>query len=806
MNAETLVGTVLGTCTLQKLIGQGSVGAVFLAQQSRPNRQVAVKVLLPLLPLSPNQRAAYLEHFSRRADVIASLEHPNIIPLHEYGEHNGLPYLVMPYINGGTLSDEMEREGPLLLTKVAFYIEQLAAALTYAHEHGVIHHNIKPTNILLRREGQLWLTDFGLMQMLPASGNAPASAGGSKLSSGSYDYMAPEQVTGRAIDTRTDIYALGVLLYQMVTDSLPFKGGTRQRLQILLQPPRELRPDLPAAAEQVILQALAKRPVDRYVRVLDFANSFRQALIVSGIPVVDFGSVFAYAMPSDIRFAASVNTADPVASEQEEEPAAAPPSAGKVGKHARRNDIVGLTSMTLPSLSGFDQPTTVAVPASVEQPAPTSIVQENVSQSSSIPSQEQKKIPSIVPEIPPDVPTVQENTSQLSPLFVGEQKLILRAPTASASSHPLSQTSPVNAGRPLATSVRGPGGSGPRSTTLPPLLRADDQAKASAKGLRLLLIVALLAVIVSVSFAYIYPTLASPRTPAPTQGDVHNIAANNNNMVGNNNANNAVGNGGSGSRSFQVGAHAFIVIQGHAGNVNVQTGSAGTVMITPKNPGSGSDYTGTNVQYNQSQSGSGQDRINVQGPALSDIDYTLTMPATAQIQVQVDTGSVAVDGGSGVTVDTSSGNLDIEDVQGPVNVQTDSGDITTHNITGQTTVETSSGSIRMDGINGQLKAITQNGDVIVKNAALSSQSILKTTNGSVRLFGSLNPQGNYTLETSRGDVDLTLPDNATFQISASTGSGSIQNEFGAATVGAAPRAQITARIEDGGSVIVTKAI
>ena len=103
MNAEALIGKVVGTCTLQKLIGQGGMGAVFLAQQSRPRRQVAVKVLLPIVRLNPNQQAAFLERFRRETDAAASLDHPNILPVHEYGERDGLAYLVMPYVSGGTL-------------------------------------------------------------------------------------------------------------------------------------------------------------------------------------------------------------------------------------------------------------------------------------------------------------------------------------------------------------------------------------------------------------------------------------------------------------------------------------------------------------------------------------------------------------------------------------------------------------------------------------------------------------------------------------------------------------------------------
>src|SRR2546423_10477643 len=157
MNAEALIGKALGTCTLQEVIGQGGMGAVFLAQQARPRRQVAVKVLLPAASLTAHQRAAFLERFRRETDAAAALEHPNIMPVHEYGESNGLAYLVMPYISGGTLRDVLEREGPLPLAKVANCLEQLAAAIDVAHDHGVIHRDIKPANIMVTPEGRLLL-------------------------------------------------------------------------------------------------------------------------------------------------------------------------------------------------------------------------------------------------------------------------------------------------------------------------------------------------------------------------------------------------------------------------------------------------------------------------------------------------------------------------------------------------------------------------------------------------------------------------------------------------------------------------
>ncbi len=288
MNAEALIGTVLGTCTLQRLVGQGGMGAVYLAQQSRPRRQVAVKVLLPMTPLSPNQLAAFLERFRRETDAAASLEHPNIMPVHEYGEQDGIAYLVMPYIAGGTLRDELEREGQLALPKIVNYLEQMAAALDFAHEHGVIHRDIKPANIMITTEGRLLLSDFGLVKIISEGQEPQARLTGAGAPVGTPDYMAPEQVIGDDIDPRADLYSLGIILYQMLTGTTPFQGETpmqiaAQHLQIPPPLPQMLRPELPAAAEQVVLQALAKRPDDRYAIAQEMAFAFRSALLNSGV-------------------------------------------------------------------------------------------------------------------------------------------------------------------------------------------------------------------------------------------------------------------------------------------------------------------------------------------------------------------------------------------------------------------------------------------------------------------------------------------------------------------------------------------
>ncbi len=285
MNAESLIGNVLGTCTLQRIIGQGGMGAVFLAQQSRPRRQVAVKVLLPSTSLTQTQKVAFLERFRRETDAAASLEHPHILPVYEYGEQNGLAYLVVPYISGGTLRDVMEREGTQPLETALNYVEQLAAALDFAHQHGVVHRDIKPANVLITPEGRLLLSDFGLVKILTEGQTPQTRLTGAGAPVGTPDYMAPEQVIGEAVDGRSDQYSLGVILYQMVTGLTPFIGETpmqiaAQQLQSPPPSPRIVRKDLPVSAEQVMLRSLAKRPADRYIRCQDFVQAFRVAISV----------------------------------------------------------------------------------------------------------------------------------------------------------------------------------------------------------------------------------------------------------------------------------------------------------------------------------------------------------------------------------------------------------------------------------------------------------------------------------------------------------------------------------------------
>ena len=288
INAQAMLGTMLGNNVLQQLVGQGGMGAVFLAQQEHPSRSVALKVLSPPTVQTPNQRIQFLERFRQEINAIASLEHTNIVPIFEHGIQDGLAYLTMPYITDGTLRNVLKSQQPLQFSIIASYLEQLASALDYAHQQGVIHRDLRPANVLIHPEGHVLLTDFGLVKIAIERHTSQMRLLKSATPIGSLEYMAPEQIMGDVVDARTDLYALGVILYQMVTGKTPFSDGTplqiaTQLVQSAPPSPRQFRTELPVVAEQVLLQALVKRSQDRYTRCQDFANAFCAALTAAGL-------------------------------------------------------------------------------------------------------------------------------------------------------------------------------------------------------------------------------------------------------------------------------------------------------------------------------------------------------------------------------------------------------------------------------------------------------------------------------------------------------------------------------------------
>jgi hypothetical protein len=266
---------VEGRFTILEEIGRGGMGTVYRASQPAVNRLVALKVLPRHLAGDPS----FYARFNREARLIAGLEHPHVLPVYDFGQHNGQAYLVTRYIEGGTLFDEL-RYAPLRLDRALQLINQIAAALDYAHQHGVIHRDIKPSNILIDRSGNAYVADFGIAKALETTTGLTGSG-----IIGTPEYMAPEQAQGYPVDGRTDVYSLGVMLFQMLTGRLPFATPQGDAISLaykhiaeLPPSPRQLNPALLPELDGVVLKALAKDPALRYPTAGGLAQAMRAVM------------------------------------------------------------------------------------------------------------------------------------------------------------------------------------------------------------------------------------------------------------------------------------------------------------------------------------------------------------------------------------------------------------------------------------------------------------------------------------------------------------------------------------------------
>jgi len=275
---ELQSGQTLGGYQIEDYIGRGGMGSVYRAYQTGVNRHVAIKILSRELSEDPS----FIGRFRQEAQTAARLEHAHILPVYEYGESDGLLYLVMRYLPSGTLRDRLQ-EGLLPISKVDRYFTQLTEALYYAHSEGVIHRDIKPSNVLIDTHNNVFLTDFGIAKLIQADARFTTSGG----LVGTPTYISPEQAQGLSIDPRSDIYSLGVILYEMVTGKVPFDGETPivvilKHINDPLPPPSKINPNISPEVEQVILKALAKKPDDRFVSMLDFLKAWKMALKSQG--------------------------------------------------------------------------------------------------------------------------------------------------------------------------------------------------------------------------------------------------------------------------------------------------------------------------------------------------------------------------------------------------------------------------------------------------------------------------------------------------------------------------------------------
>jgi len=278
MQRDDLLGTTLGNYRILAPLGQGGMARVYRAYQESLDREVAVKVLPPWYAADRN----FVERFNLEAKLVARLSHPNIVTVHDASEQNGHLYIVMQLVDSGTLKhrlDQLHAQGYVMsATEAVPIFVQLASALNYAHEQGVVHRDVKPVNVLMDRSGRPLLSDFGIAKVLASTKDHLTRPGAGV---GTPEYMSPEQCLGGAVDGRADIYALGALLFEALTGQTPFLGENYPALahsHIYEAPPRPtlLNPAITPLLEQIILTALMKSPAQRYQQASDMAEALEQ--------------------------------------------------------------------------------------------------------------------------------------------------------------------------------------------------------------------------------------------------------------------------------------------------------------------------------------------------------------------------------------------------------------------------------------------------------------------------------------------------------------------------------------------------
>ncbi len=268
-----LIGQRLGQYEIVGRLGAGGMAEVYRARQTSIRRDVAIKVIEPKLADRPD----FVKRFQREADVVAGLSHAHILKVFDYGEHESLVYLVMELLSGGSLAAQIHN-GAIRLPKAAQILDQIASALDYAHHKGIIHRDLKPQNVLFDEAGNAFLTDFGIVKLMAESSTVLTESG---TMVGTPAYMAPEQWNGQPVDARSDLYSLGVMLFEMLDGRVPFKGETPYRMMhmhLYEAPPIEhLDPSLPAGIRPLLERALAKNPSARFESAAQMAEAFRVA-------------------------------------------------------------------------------------------------------------------------------------------------------------------------------------------------------------------------------------------------------------------------------------------------------------------------------------------------------------------------------------------------------------------------------------------------------------------------------------------------------------------------------------------------
>jgi len=288
VSKKDLTGQNLGRYHIIEPLGQGGMASIYKAYDTSLERNVAIKIIRA--DMEEGNEVEFLKRFQREARALAQLDHPYILKVLDYGEQDGLPYLVMPFVPGGTLKEKMGAAMPY--AQAAALLAPIARALEYAHEQKIIHRDVKPANILMSQSGAPLLSDFGIAKIIAGAGSTQLTAAGVGI--GTPDYMAPEQWMGVA-DPGTDIYSLGVVFYEMVTGHRPYTADTPAAVMIKhlrdpLPRPNTFVHNLPDMVEQVLFKALAKEPENRFLSMAAFATALEklmrsEATVLSPIPM-----------------------------------------------------------------------------------------------------------------------------------------------------------------------------------------------------------------------------------------------------------------------------------------------------------------------------------------------------------------------------------------------------------------------------------------------------------------------------------------------------------------------------------------
>jgi eukaryotic-like serine/threonine-protein kinase len=267
--------TTIGRYQIEKELAQGGMGIIFLAKDPYIQRQVVIKVLMYSRTLDEVNR----DFFQQEAELIAALEHPCIVPIYDFGWHGEQPYIVMRYMAGGSLADRLQKNEDIKQTEIAHVFKRIAEALDAAHAREIIHRDVKPSNFLYDSTGEIFLSDFGI-----AKSTTFIDDDGTWLV-GTPAYMSPEQVLGNPVDGRADIYALGIVLYRLLSGQLPFSNDSvtaliNAHVDMPIPDIRAVKNNIPAVWQEVVGKAMAKDPNDRYATASDFARDVTE--VVSG--------------------------------------------------------------------------------------------------------------------------------------------------------------------------------------------------------------------------------------------------------------------------------------------------------------------------------------------------------------------------------------------------------------------------------------------------------------------------------------------------------------------------------------------